>query len=66
LGHSSLVVTQTFYASIDASDAGRRLSEIWGQKSTDSVPVQPKKEMLDTKSEKHILIKQKEFITGYV
>jgi len=65
LGHSSLVVTQSYYANIEANDAGRRLSEVWGQRSTESVPVQPKKEMLDTISEKNILIKPKEFITGY-
>ncbi len=65
LGHSSLVVTQSYYANIEANDAGRRLSEVWGQRPTESVLERPRKEMLDTRSEKNILIKPKEFITGY-
>lgn len=67
LGHSSLVVTQQFYADIDANDAGMRLAETWGQKPDDLVrhsSEEPKK-ALDAKKEKNVLIKPKEYITGY-
>lgn len=67
LGHSSLVVTQTYYASIEASDAGRRLAEAWEQKPTElSTSLETRKnEMLAEQKQKNILIKPKEFITGY-
>jgi hypothetical protein len=67
LGHSSLVVTQQFYAAIDANDAGQRLAETWGQKPDDLVrhSYEKPKKALDAEREKNVLIKPKEYITGY-
>jgi integrase len=67
LGHSSLVVTQQFYSDIDANDVGQRLAEAWGQKPSDSgtYPGTRTKTDLDSKSDKNVLIKPKEYITGY-
>lgn len=31
LGNSSLVVTQSYHTNIEANDAGKRVSEIWGR-----------------------------------
>jgi hypothetical protein len=67
LGHSSLLVTQSYYAAIEASDAGRRLSEAWEQipTKTDEYPGQITQKELDTKPEKNVLIKPLEYMTGY-
>ena len=65
LGHSSVVVTETFYAATEAYDSGRRLEEAWMQKAemTDSVEKSQKNE--DTKKSKTVLIKPKEYMSGY-
>ncbi|HEY3421174.1 MAG TPA: hypothetical protein VGK23_11540 [Methanomassiliicoccales archaeon] len=58
---------QQFYAAIDANDAGQRLTEDWGQKPDDLVRHsndEPKK-ALDAEKEKNVLIKPREYITGY-
>ena len=51
------MVTQQFYATIDANSAGQRLG---GQKPSDSVIVTG-----DNKPDKNVLIKPKEYMTGY-
>ena len=65
LGHSSVVVTETFYAATKADDSGRRLEEAWMQKAemTDSVEKSQKDE--DTKRSKPVLIKPEKYMSGY-
>jgi hypothetical protein len=67
LGHSSLLVTQSYYAAIDSSDSGRRLSEALKQipTKTHEYPGRITQKELDTKPDKNVLIKPKEYMTGY-
>jgi integrase len=52
LGHSSLDVTQRFYADIEAADTGRRLCEAWQDEKPNKA--------------KNALKEEKEYMTGYV
>lgn len=67
LGHSSLVVTQTYYAAIEESDSSQRLVESWERIPTKihEYPGQINQKELDMKPEKNVLIKPKEYMTGY-
>ena len=51
LGHSSLEVTQRFYADIDAADAGKRLCDAWTDRKSISA--------------KNVLIEQNQYKSGY-
>jgi hypothetical protein len=57
LGHGSLDITQRFYASIEASDAGDRLCKAWTKE------IEPADDI--SKSAKNVLIEPKEYLSGY-
>jgi integrase len=67
LGHSSPEITHQLYMAIDAFDGSQRLVEAWEKKPncSDSVQEDTIKKNLDTKPDKNVLIKPKEYMTGY-
>jgi integrase len=67
MGHSSPEITHQLYMAIDAFDGSQRLVEAWEQKpcSSDGVLGEDPKKELDTKPDKNVLIKPKEYMTGY-
>jgi integrase len=54
LGHTSMEVTQRYYAEIEASDAGKRLCDAWSENNE-----------VNRQRQKSVLIKPKEYLSGY-
>jgi integrase len=74
LGHSSVVTTQRFYADMNLTDAGNKLRNAWSKNEGTKTVTAPKGSQSEQKYEPtkpttenpiKVLIKPKEYMTGY-
>jgi hypothetical protein len=74
LGHSSIVTTQRFYADMNLTDTGKKLRKAWSRNDEPETMTAPKGSQTEQKFEPNkattenpikVLIKPKEYMTGY-